>query len=258
ALTLDSWPWRLRIQSLGSFSIERDDAPDAFRGKHGKPLELLKVAVAFGGNEVNVDRITDVLWPRIDADYAHRSFNTTLHRLRRLLGDEHAITLQGGKLSLNARWFWLDTWALEHAIAAGNECLGATGDLLDHDALIRHTEAVLALYAGPFMRDTDEAWALAARESWQRRYVRFLTSVARFLTDSGHGDAAVRFLERGIEADELAEPLYRQLMMSYEVLDRNADVVETFERCRRVWQSRLGREPSDETLKLREQLAQNA
>ena len=77
-------------------------------------------------------------------------------------------------------------------------------------------------------------------------------------TDSGHGDEAVRCLERGIEADELAESLYRQLMSSYEVLDRSADVAETFERCRRVWQSRLGREPSEETLKLREQLAHSA
>ena len=45
------------------FSIERDDEPDAFRGKHGKPLELLKVAVAFGGTATTTFSIDCV--PRV-------------------------------------------------------------------------------------------------------------------------------------------------------------------------------------------------
>jgi len=258
ALTLENWPWRYRIRTLGGFSLERDSEPDALQGKHGKPVELLKVAIAFGASEVNVERITDVLWPRIDADYAHRSFNTTLHRLRRLLGDEQAVVLKGGKLSLNTRWFWLDTWALERAIASANEHLTAKGDLLDYDALMRNTNAVLELYAGLFMQDTDAAWALSARESWQTKYVRFLASVSRSLMESGHAEEAIRCLERGIEVDEMAEPLYRQLMASYEALGRSVEAVEVFERCKRVWQTRLGREPSRETLKVREQLVESA
>ena len=50
----------------------------------------------------------DAMWPRIDSDYAQRSLTTTLHRLRKLLGDDSAITLQSGMLSLDASRFWLD------------------------------------------------------------------------------------------------------------------------------------------------------
>jgi len=258
AMTIPTWPWRYRARVFGGFSLMRDDDPDAFRGKHGKPLDLLKVLIAFGGQDINIDRITDVLWPRIDADFAHRSLNTTLHRLRRLLGDDEAVVLQGGKLSLDARWFWTDVRAIEHAIAAGNEYLGLSGSFAEPDAVLRRAVDVLDLYTGPFMKDEDAAWVLAAREAWQRKVVRFLTAAARHLADHGRLEEAMQLLERGIEADELAEALYRQLMSIHQSADRFAEAVEVFERCRRVWRARLSREPSQETLLLFEKIAQRA
>ena len=39
------------------------------------------------------DQLADALWPHMEADYAHKSFTATLHRLRRLLDDDDAVLL---------------------------------------------------------------------------------------------------------------------------------------------------------------------
>jgi DNA-binding SARP family transcriptional activator len=45
-------------------------------------------------------------------------------------------------------------------------------------------------------------------------------------------------------------------MTTYQQVGRLPDAVEAFERCRRVWEGRLNREPSAETLRLYEQITQ--
>ena len=96
-----------------------------------------------GGDQVPVERITDALWPRIDSDYAHRSFNTTLHRLRKLLGDDRAIILSDGKVSLDKRRFWVDTWSLNAVSAASVQQLP-----VESDDLLAAAERVLTIYQG--------------------------------------------------------------------------------------------------------------
>ncbi len=254
ALDMEEWPWEFRIRALGAFSLQRDGDPEVFRGKHGKPLDLLKVSVALGGRDISVDRITDVLWPRIDADYAHRSFNTTLHRLRKLLGDDRAVVLAGGRLSLDERWFWLDAWCFERTLAEASELLRESHEFVDYERLMEVANRAMGLYTGPFMADEDAAWALAARDAWQRRFVRFADGVAAYLIDSGRSGEAIAFLDRGLEADELAEGLYRSLMRCYEQLDRPAEAIEVFARCRKTLAARLDSEPSAETRQIYEQV----
>src|SRR5262249_9721541 len=101
-LQIREWPWAYRISTLGRFQLLRGDAPVEFSGKGpGRPMELLKVLIALGGHNVRADHIADALWPHVDADYAHKSFTATLHRLRRLLDEEDALQLRETRLDLN-------------------------------------------------------------------------------------------------------------------------------------------------------------
>ena len=116
-VTADGWPWQFKIFTLGRFQVLKDKQPLGFFAKlQHKPIELLKALIAFGGQKVHEDHLSEALWPRIDADYAHRSLTTTLHRLRKLLGEDKAIVLQDGRLSLNPSYFWIDTWAFEQVL----------------------------------------------------------------------------------------------------------------------------------------------
>ena len=81
--------------------------------------------IALGGQSLRADRSADALWPHAEADYAHKSFTATLHRLRRLLGREEALLLRDGRPSMNRSLLWVDTWALEQTLAELDETLRA-------------------------------------------------------------------------------------------------------------------------------------
>jgi ATP/maltotriose-dependent transcriptional regulator MalT len=162
-----AWPWAYRIQTFGGFRLLRHDEPLPAVGKaQRRPLELLKLLIACGGEQVPEGRVTDALWPRVDGDSAHRSFTSALHRLRKLLGEERAVVLHEGRLTLDRRYFWVDAWAFE-GLAAEME---GTADPA-HAA--RLGERMLALYRGPFMAGEDDAaWLIGPRERMRGRLER--------------------------------------------------------------------------------------
>jgi len=84
----------VQVHTLGHLEVQGEGDPIALsrRGK-SRTSELLAVLVAHGGRDVEAARVADAMWPNLDADYAHRSLTTTLHRLREQLGEDGAILL---------------------------------------------------------------------------------------------------------------------------------------------------------------------
>jgi len=249
ALRVKQWPRPFHVLTLGGFGLLRESAPVEFSGKGpGRPMELLKVLVALGGQNVRSDQLADALWPRVDADYAHKSFTTTLHRLRRMLDDDEALILRDTRLSLNPRLCWVDTWALDHLIA---ELDGALRDPPARSAgpdLRALTEEALALYRGPFLPDESEQPSyIACREQIRARLLRCLTRVARRWEEAGTPDAAIDCYLRCIDADGLCEAFYRNLMLCYQRRGEHAEALSTYERLRMVLSTRLKVMPSPET-----------
>ncbi|HKX38236.1 MAG TPA: BTAD domain-containing putative transcriptional regulator, partial [Burkholderiales bacterium] len=199
-LDVEGWPWTYRVQTFGGFRLLRHEEPlGTGNGKAKKrPLELLKLLVAYGGEQVSESKVTDALWPRIEGDSAHRSFTSTLHRLRKLLGEDRAVTLHEGRLSLDRRYFWLDTWAFEQ--------LASDLESADAEQIDKIAERLLALYRGSFMADDeDAAWMIQARERLRARFSRMLARIVRHLQERGEDDRARAMVEKCIEIDPLTE-----------------------------------------------------
>jgi DNA-binding SARP family transcriptional activator len=212
-------------------------------------MELLKVLLAHGGQEVRADQIADALWPHVDADYAHKSFTATLHRLRKLLGDDDAVLLRDSRLSLSPALVWVDAWALEQACGAIEEALRAPAGAPAEEAALRAlADEALALYRGPFLPDESEQPSyIACREQLRLRLLRCLARLARRWEGAGQPEAAADCYLRLIEADPLFEAPYRNLMLCYQ---RAGDAVEAraaYERLRTILQARLKASPSPET-----------
>jgi DNA-binding SARP family transcriptional activator len=248
-LRLPGWPWPFRVRALGRFELLRESAPVEFSGKGpGRPLELLKVLLAHGGQDVRADQIADALWPHVDADYAHKSFTATLHRLRKLLGEDDAVLLRDARLSLNRALVWVDAWALEQACAALEEALRAPAGAAADAVLRALADEALALYRGPFLPDESEQPSyIASREQLRLRLLRCLARIARRWEDAKQPDAAAECYLRLLEADPLFEAPYRNLMLCYQ---RAGDLVEaraSYERLRTLLQARLKAAPSPET-----------
>ncbi len=249
AVTLDHWPWAIKIVTLGRFDVRVDGRPVTFTGKaQRRPLALLKALVAFGGRGVREDLLTEALWPDAEGDAAHRSFATTLHRLRRLVGDDAAIVLTGNRLSLDPRRCWVDVWALERLLGTLETTLRQASAGLAPDALGRISDRALALYPGPFLGD-DPAypWAASLRERLRSRLLRHLDEIGRHWERTAEWEKAAAVYRRGLELDDLTEGFYQRLMICYQCLGRPAEGLATYQRCRRTLSASLGVEPSPET-----------
>ena len=204
-LQVKDWPWSFRVRTMGTFGLLRHDAPLASAGKaQRRPLEMLKVLIACGGERVSEDRVTGALWPRIDGDSAHRSFTSTLHRLRKLLGEDRAVLLHEGKVTLDRRFFWVDAWAFDELVAQIEAAFAPARPGLDAARVENFSARLLELYRGPFLAaDADEAWQLERRERMRNRFVRAMASIGRYWEQSGEGVRALEFYEKCFEADPL-------------------------------------------------------
>jgi len=255
---LDNWPWGFKIFTLGQFKLLKDDAPIELSGKaQHRPMDFLKVLVAHGGKGVTEEHFTDALWPRIDGDSAHRSFTTTLHRLRKLLGEDKAVVLREGRVKLDERYCWLDTWALEEVQTTIDELFKAPHQRIDGDKVAWLEQKLLTLYAGPFMgNEAEQPWYITTRERLRNKFIRSMSEIGRYWEQAGEWDKAIGCYQRSLEADNQAEGFYRNLMICYEQLGRRAEALETYNRCRKTLHGVHGVEPSSETKAVYEKLMQ--
>jgi DNA-binding SARP family transcriptional activator len=253
AMRLRQWPWAFEVTTLGGFALWRGSAPIEFSARGpGRPVELLKMLVSMGGQNVRADQLADALWPHVDADYAHKSFTATLHRLRRIFDGDDTLRLSDGRLSLNETLFRLDTWVLDHLLGEVERSLRAGAAEGADSALHTLVDELLAVYRGPFLPDEDEQPAyIAAREQLRARLLRVITRCARRWEERGQGDAAVDCYQRCIDADELCEAFYRNLMLCHQRQGDLADALATYDRLQAVMAARLKCAPSPETQAIR-------
>lgn len=244
APALEQWPWPVKVFTLGRFRLLVDDRPVEFGRKvQQRPLSLLKALIALGGKDVAETRLTELLWPDADGDLTHQSFTSTLNRLRKILGAEEALALKEGRLSLSDRHCWVDTWAfqrfVELAEKARKEC--------NRDETIRHFEHALHLYRGSFLPFEEPDWAISTREKLRSSFLGAVTRSGRLFEESNRWEEAISCYGKGLEADDLAEELYRRLMICHLRQGREAEALSVYRRCRRTLSSVLGVKPSSET-----------
>ncbi|QGZ37780.1 BTAD domain-containing putative transcriptional regulator [Pseudoduganella flava] len=237
---IEQWPWPVKLYLLGRFSVVIDGSPLKTTGKaQAKPLELLKALVANGGREVAAATLAAQLWPDMEGDAAQSTLNTTLYRLRKLLRQDDAITVQQAKLSLNPAKVWVDAWLFERL---GNRLQRAEEPRLD-DAT-----RFLRLYVGNFLpQDTDTPWVVPMRERLRSKYLRQVLKFGCAWEDAGDWSRAAEAYQHGIEVDNLAEELYRRLMQCEYRRGRAAAALEAYRRCRHMLSVLLGIRPSAET-----------
>lgn len=241
---IEAWPWPVKVYTLGRFSVVVDGQPISFARKtQKKPLALLQALIALGGREIDEWRLAQAL-----TDENSDSLGTvamTLSRLRKLLVHADAVTLNGGKLSINPGLCWVDAWAFERGLSA-----------LAHPITGSETiEKTLRLYNAPFLqRELEQPWILHARERLHRKFLQGLHSHCQQLEKAKDWQAAIAWYQRGIESDPAGEELYRRLMHCHARRGEPADAIKTYQRCRSMLSIHLGITPSAETEALRQRL----
>jgi two-component SAPR family response regulator len=197
--------------------------------------------VAFGGRDVNERQLTEALWPDAEGDAAHQACAVALHRLRKLLGCDEAISLQRNHFTLDPRHVWVDVWAFERGLAPEE----------GRAPQERRAAAAVALYQGAFLgKHMDLTWAIPLRERLRVKFMRYLAERGRALFQAGEHAAAIALFEKGLSADPLAEEFYRQLMVCYQAMDLRAEAIGVYQRCEKTLAASLGVAPAAKTVAL--------
>jgi DNA-binding SARP family transcriptional activator len=245
-----SWPWPLRVRTLGGFAVERDGAPLKFARKAPKRLlDLLRLITALGGRQVDSARIAAMLWPDAEGDEARDALKTMLHRTRALLGAD-LLVVRDGQIGFDEDLAWVDTWAFEHVCGRIEALLGvrtAAAQVDDGELETRRVQ-LLSLYHGHLFGESElSSWALALRDRLRARFIRAIDALGQRLERVGRPDAAISLYRAALEQDNLAEELYQRLIACHLARGESAQALNAYRRCRELLSIVLGVRPSDRT-----------
>ena len=238
----EALPWTFRVFALGRFQVLKDGAPLACsRRAQARPLELLQALIAHGGMEVGAGVVVDALWPDSEGDAGYHALESTLYRLRLLLGERSAVSMANCKLTLDHRLFWTDVWAFEIEVS------GAAGDSEPGQRLARLCD----LYRGHFLaHEMERLWAVQKRQLLREKFGRAIREIARTYETCGQWQQAVQAYHRGIEIDSLDEDLHRGLIRCHRELGDHVAALGAYRRCSELLTKLLGIQPSSKTLAL--------
>src|SRR6202171_2272480 len=152
---------RFKVHVLGRFRLAKGDTPISIPPRLRKPQELLQALIAFGGTEVGAGVLIDALWPDSEGDAAYHALESSLYRLRQLLGAGEAVRMEGGRVSLNRDQLWVDMWEFEEELQR------------PHDPKANDIERIgtlRLLYQGHFLQhETEKPWVLKVRQELRDR-----------------------------------------------------------------------------------------
>jgi LuxR family maltose regulon positive regulatory protein len=259
-----NWPWPIRIQVLGRFTVSCNDEPIRFASKtQKKPLELLRTLIALGSHAVNIENIITEVWPG-DPAAARASFDVALMRLRKLLRHPDVLELMDGKLTLNDQLCWVDCWAFERAVArlddrpsgnanAGGDAAGAGAGATGADSGAIGDGAnggggVLDLYRGAFVEhERGTPATVNMRDRLAAKFQRTVLHFGKLQEQARRWAAAAHIYQRALEQDNLHEEFYRRLMTCQCHLGQHAEAIKTYRRCSRSLSLNFGLKPHPET-----------
>lgn len=243
-MEIEEFPWKFRVYTLGRFGVVRDGKRIGFAGKaQQKPLQLLKALIALGGRDVPREMLADILWPDSDGDLALQSLAVTVRRLRKLLGDEKAIHITEGRITLSNRLCWVDCWAFKRIFSRAERARREGAASLNSSLVL--LEKALLLYRGDFLEEEKESpWCVSLRERLRGKFLRAVMESGRSHEAAGEWEKALSCYRKGKEADGLHEEFYGRIMICHYRLGRPDEAIATYHRYRRTLKAVLGASPS--------------
>src|SRR4051812_48516897 len=181
----------LRVRLFGGLALESDDTaldPPASR----RARELLAWLALHPGRHARA-ALAARFWPDVLDASARASLRTTLHELRRALGEAgDCLVADRDAVALEA--VWVDARELEELLAAGR------------------ADEALALGDGELLAGLEEDWVLAARDDLRERLAARLGALADAADADGDPAAAVRWSRAQVALDPISEERARALM----------------------------------------------
>jgi len=205
------------------------------------------------------ETLAGLLWPDYPERSAHTNLSNALSLLRTALRDRDRVSTQAHPYLLVDRETvqfdrqsdcWVD-------VATFTEPVG----LRDPSSL----EQAVALYRGPFLegftlKDSPafEQWVLVMRERLQRQAMEALARLVALEEGRGEYERACAHARRELELEPWHEEAHRALMRLLALSGQRSEALAQYEACRRILKEELDVEPGAETVRLYEQIRDEA
>jgi len=234
---LHLWPYKVRIYTLRAFKLTmKCNGSEKVLNLQQKPLELLKIIIAHGSYNVPIDLICDTIWPDSDGDAAYKSFKTTLHRLRKNMGDDSYIINHNNTLSLSKEC-WVDALAFWDPLGEINS------------TNIERAIDLTSYYQTPFMNeDIHSPWTFMARSRTGKNHKILLEKIANYFLNKNESTNAIEYFDRALDIDITEEDYYIGLMKCYHHEGRVDHIKATYQRYSDTCQTLLDKEPSERVI----------
>lgn len=179
------WPWPVRVRLLGAFECEATALAVSTGAKaQAKPMALLRlIALHEADGGVAAASVAHALWPGEGREGREKALETTLARLRKLLGHAAAITLHEHRLRLHPLRVWCDWPALLQRLDRI--------EAAPQDSVGRGWDEVFTLWRGPLLGDEpgDPAWL----QPWRARLrSRMASALLAGAATPGHAARCLR------------------------------------------------------------------
>lgn len=241
----------LAIFLLGRFRAHVDGVPvPTERWTRRKSKALLKILALARGREMHREQITEALWPDSSPDSAANNLNKAILQARRTLEPELAsgggtsrfVHREGDLVRLASEGVWIDVEAFERDVTRTDDA--------------KAIERALALYDGDLLpEDLYEDWASARRDSLRRQYGDAMLTSAVRLAEAGDRAGAIERLAKLIANEPANEVAHARLMRMYWLEGQREKALRQFDACREALRRGLDAEPSEETERLRAEVA---
>ena len=233
------------LQTLGRIDL-RDADGQPVSSILAQP-QLLAVLVYLAGNGSDTfhrrDKLIGLIWPEASDAQARRRLNQVLYELRRALGDDVVVSrgkedvgVVGGRLQIDLEQF-------RSALQADDP------------------KGALELYRGDFLSGFYVSaapglarWIDRERETLRREALEAAGALAREHRDVGDHEAALPWARRAAEIAPESESALRSWMMALRNTGDRVRALEAFEAFRRHLASDFEMEPSEETVRLAEEI----
>ena len=236
----------MEVGLLGS--LEVTDAKGANLPISGAKLRALLTLLALdAGRVVPTDRLVECLWGEDPPSGVRNALQALVSKLRRALGENAVVDMQGGGYVLELPVGAVDTGRFEQLLAEARTALGGG----DRDRGVDLLTAADSLWRGDALSDfayEDFAAPAIARLS-ELRLVAIEERVAIEL-ELGRHQGVVAELEALVGTHPLREGLRAQLMLALYRAGRQADALRVFQEGRTILAEELGLEPGPELRRL--------
>ncbi len=221
-----------------------------------KPLAVLAYLALETPPPIAREKLAGVFWQDKTEEAARYRLRNTLWNLRRDLGQEHI-----GADDLNC---WLAQDLKVDAVTLRSR---AKTIKIQSPVTQRLAELTMLadLYRGDFLEGINvreapafDEWLLVERERLQLIYLDVMWHLAQAQQAAGETAEAVQTLKRLIQIDPLHERSYRALMNLHAKAGDRAAALRVYDQCVHTLAAELAIEPSLETKRLRQQIAQGS